>query len=105
MTFFGLKSGQDLENRAAHPHQEFSGVPPQEKPLAPRGGYQNCKLMLTVKKFHGISNLTISGNFHRLLAAEETLEWKNQFPYCQKHSLDIAKPYNLFISENISKFY
>ena len=64
MTFFGLKSGQDLENRAAHPYQEFSGVtppPPQEKPLAPRGGYQNCKLMLTVKKFHGIVNLTISG--------------------------------------------
>ena len=80
MTFFGLKSGQDLENRAAHPHQEFSGVPPpQEKLLAPRGGYQNCRLMLTVKKFHGISNLTISGNFHRLLAAEETPKWKNQF--------------------------
>ena len=50
-------------------------------------GYQNCRLMLTDKKFHGISNLTISGNFHRLLAAEETLKWKNQFPYCQKHSL------------------
>ena len=29
MTLFGLKSGQDLENRAAHPHQEFSGVPPR----------------------------------------------------------------------------
>ena len=28
MIFFGLKSGQDLENRAAHPHQEFPGVPP-----------------------------------------------------------------------------
>ena len=28
MTFFGLKQGQDLENRAAHPHQEFQGVPP-----------------------------------------------------------------------------
>ena len=28
MTFFGLKEGQDLENRAAHPHQEFPGVPP-----------------------------------------------------------------------------
>ena len=28
ITFFGLKSGQDLENRAAHPHQEFPGVPP-----------------------------------------------------------------------------
>ena len=23
ITFFGLKSGQDLENQAAHPHQEF----------------------------------------------------------------------------------
>ena len=30
MTFFGLKYGQDLENRAAHPHQEFPGVPPQD---------------------------------------------------------------------------
>ena len=28
MTFFGLKSGQDLKNRAAHHHQEFPGVPP-----------------------------------------------------------------------------
>ena len=25
---FGLKSCQDLENRAAHPNQEFPGVPP-----------------------------------------------------------------------------
>ena len=29
MTFFGLKQGQDLENRAAHPYQEFPGVPPE----------------------------------------------------------------------------
>ena len=28
MTVFGLKWGQDLENRAAHPCKEFSGVPP-----------------------------------------------------------------------------
>ena len=29
ITFFGLKSGLDLENRAAHPHQEFLGrLPP-----------------------------------------------------------------------------
>ena len=28
MTFLGLKYGQDLENRAAHPRQEFPGVPP-----------------------------------------------------------------------------
>ena len=26
MTFFGLKEGQDLENRAAHPHKEFPRV-------------------------------------------------------------------------------
>ena len=29
MTFFGLKLGQDLKNRAAHPHQEFPVVPPR----------------------------------------------------------------------------
>ena len=29
----GLKTGQDLENLAAHPHQEFPGVPPREKKL------------------------------------------------------------------------
>ena len=29
MTFFGLKEGRDLENRATHPHQEFPGVPPR----------------------------------------------------------------------------
>ena len=28
ITFFGLKSGQDLKNRAAHPNQEFQGGPP-----------------------------------------------------------------------------
>ena len=27
ITFFGLKSGQVLENWAAHPHDEFPGVP------------------------------------------------------------------------------
>ena len=29
-TFFGLKWGQDLRNRAVHLHQEFPGVPPRE---------------------------------------------------------------------------
>ena len=32
MTFLGLKQGQDLENRAAHPCQKFPGVPPGEDP-------------------------------------------------------------------------
>ena len=33
MTFFGLQYGQDLENQAAHPHQEFREVPPPENGL------------------------------------------------------------------------
>ena len=28
MTFLGLKKGQDPENQAAHPHQEFPEIPP-----------------------------------------------------------------------------
>ena len=32
ITFFGLKLGQDLENRAAHPHQEFLGRLPPPPP-------------------------------------------------------------------------
>ena len=32
MTFFGLKLGQDLENRAAHHHQEIPGVTPSPPP-------------------------------------------------------------------------
>ena len=30
--FFGLKLGQDLENRAAHHHQEIPGVTPPPPP-------------------------------------------------------------------------
>ena len=30
-TFFGLKQGQEVENRAAHPYQEFPVVPPGGK--------------------------------------------------------------------------
>ena len=29
MEYFGPKLGQDLGNRAAHPYQEFQGVPPR----------------------------------------------------------------------------
>ena len=31
--YFGLKLSQDLGNRAAHPYQEFRGVPPGFHPL------------------------------------------------------------------------
>ena len=42
-------------------------------------------------KFQCISNLTFSADFYGLLASEESLFWKNQFPCSQKHvlSLDI----------------
>ena len=30
MEYFGLKLGQDLGNRKAHPYQEFRGVPPRD---------------------------------------------------------------------------
>ena len=43
ITFFGLKSGQDSENEAAHPHQEFPEVPPPSPP-----GCQYFLLVLTL---------------------------------------------------------
>ena len=42
ITFFGLKSGQDLKNRAAHPHVDFPGVPP---PFPPRACSQAWKFL------------------------------------------------------------
>ena len=36
ITFLGLKSGQELKNLVAHPHQEFPGVAPPHPPPAPR---------------------------------------------------------------------
>ena len=47
---------------------------------------QKCQLILTVKKFQGILNLTISADPHGILAPEESLNCKNQFPCSQKHS-------------------
>ena len=32
--YFGVKLGQDLGKRAAHPYQEFRGVPPTPPPRA-----------------------------------------------------------------------
>ena len=44
---------------------------------------QKCRLILIVKKFQVISNLTISADLHGLLTPEESLNWKNQFPCFQ----------------------
>ena len=40
---------------------------------------QKGKLILTVKKFLGTSNLSISANLHGLHAPEESPNWKNHF--------------------------
>ena len=46
-----------------------------------------CAVILTAKAFKGISNLTISADFHGLLAPEKSLNWINLGPCCQKQSL------------------
>ena len=38
---------------------------------------KKCRLILTVKKFQGISNLTISADYPELLAPKEFQNWKN----------------------------
>ena len=48
---------------------------------------QKCTVILTVKAFQGIANLTISADIHGLLAPEESFGLKNHQPCCQKHSL------------------
>ena len=52
---------------------------------------QKCRLILTVKKFQAyglpfqvIANLTISADLQGILAPEETLKGKNQFPCSEK---------------------
>ena len=52
---------------------------------------QKCRLILTVKKFQDygllfqvIANLTISADLQGILAPEETLKGKNQFPCSEK---------------------
>ena len=67
---------------------------------------QKCRLILIVKKFQVISNLTISAALHGLLTPEESLNWKNQFP-CFKNTLYrhyYTQPAYI-ICKNISKFY
>ena len=54
MTFYGLKSGQNLENRAAHPYQEFPGVPPREPgalslKFRQLPGPKNCCCLVKIK--------------------------------------------------------
>ena len=52
---------------------------------------QKCRLILTVKKFQVIANLTISADFQGILAPQESLKWKNQFPCPEKTLLKTLK--------------
>ena len=50
---------------------------------------QNCRLLLTFKMLQGkkFNSHSFSNDLHDLQAPEESLNWKNQFPCSQKHSL------------------
>ena len=57
ITFFGLKSGQGLKNRAEHPHQEFQGVRPQD--IIPDARF------LPTKKLSGIVSTATAKKEHK----------------------------------------
>ena len=68
---------------------------------------QKCRLILTVKKFQGISNLSISADLPELLAPKEFRNLKSHAAptFSKTLPLEITRPYNLLISKNISNFY
>ena len=55
MSFFGLKQGQDLEKPAAHPHQEFPGVP---LPPPPPPGHLLTRVLIFERQRHRLSMQT-----------------------------------------------
>ena len=59
---------------------------------------QNRTLILTVKTFQGIANLTISADLHGFLAPEESLHLKNHWPCCQNPPSEHYKTLQLCIS-------
>ena len=48
ITFFGQKSVQELKNRAAHPHQEFPGVPLSPGFILGRVLFSSCSFIRDV---------------------------------------------------------
>ena len=65
ITFFGLISGQDLKNRAAHPDQELLGVPPRAQTQ------EETRLKLQVKTFILVSKNTKNKRAQRHLPVTE----------------------------------
>ena len=68
---------------------------------------QKCTVILTVKTFQGIVNLSISADLHGLLAPEESLHLKNHWPCCQNTLSEHYKTLQLchVLTENIWIFY
>ena len=66
--FFGLKSGQDLENRAAHSYQEFPGVPPpRDLVLFSTGMLQGIYINQIFKRnieLNNVSTVSLLGNIN-----------------------------------------
>ena len=50
---------------------------------------QKCRVILS-KSFNAFHRLTILADLHWHLAPAESLNWKNRFPCCQKHSLQTS---------------
>lgn len=77
-------------NKNRSDFHEGVNCPPSEKVIFLSSTVKNAKNInrqITVKKFQGIPNLTISADIHGHLAPEESLNWKHQSPCSQKHSL------------------
>ena len=68
---------------------------------------QKCTVILTVKTFQGIANLSIWADLHGLLAPEESLHLKNHWPCCQNILSEHYKTLQLchVLTENIWIFY
>ena len=82
ITFFGLQQGQDLENRAAHPHQEFPGVPPGPFPFIHRLGSspQQGRARFSRRFFATLARCTVqlTGDFKPLTQCFMHLKAGNQ---------------------------
>ena len=72
ITFFGLKSGKDLKNRAAHPHEEFSGVTPPpgdaQRPILFSPEWQTTVAKKKMKVKNPDTTMALTLSFNRLHA-------------------------------------
>ena len=63
----------------------------------PSNGIKFNRDQPSTMKISGISNLTISDEFHGILAPEEPRNWKNEFTYSWKHSFETLRDHQLIL--------